>query len=466
MPRGKGIAAVTCAVGIALAATPARTATLFVDGSLPADCPAAYDPTARSCGSGAETAYADLAAAAAAAVAGDVVEIRAGTYEEPLVPANGGSEASPLVFRAYAAEEPVVANVDDPALRVIGLSWITIEGLTVQDSLGWARLESATHVVLRDNVFLRATATGTTGGVKLVDSSYCRLEGNRFEDGNDNVVVQHSDYNVVAGNTFVRGRHSLFSLRCGSFNVVRGNRFENPDQKAAEIYDCEGVSDAPYLLDATKRNLVEGNVFALTLGSDADHRYNGIQYAGQDGIVRFNVFHDCAGGGLNFQVYPDEALYNYGHRAYRNTFFANACHGLAASNDVSDDYHDNFALGNLLHANTGCAGEAEQLRIGNDVAVVLRDNAIVDVAPGFVDGTSRDLRLADGSPMIDAGPWLTRTVGAGSGTSLPVEDAAYFFDGSGIDGETGDLVQLEGSTERAVAIDVDVPGGRLTPTAP
>ena len=127
------------------------------------------------------------------------------------MPVHGGGEASPLVFRACAAEEPIVANVDDPALRVIDLSWITIEGLTVQDSLGWARLENATHVVLRDNVFLRATATGTTGGVKLVDSSYCRLEGNRFEDGNDNVVVQHSDYNVVAGNTFVRGRHSLFS---------------------------------------------------------------------------------------------------------------------------------------------------------------------------------------------------------------------------------------------------------------
>ena len=55
---------------------------------------------------------------------------------------------------------------------------------------------------------------------------------------------------LLEDNVFYRGRHSLLSVRCGDFNVFRGNRFDNPDQKSAEIYDCEGVSDAPYELDA------------------------------------------------------------------------------------------------------------------------------------------------------------------------------------------------------------------------
>ena len=50
--------------------------------------------------------------AANAAVAGDVVEIRAGVYRETVVPPNSGSVGAPVTFRAYNSESVTVSGAD------------------------------------------------------------------------------------------------------------------------------------------------------------------------------------------------------------------------------------------------------------------------------------------------------------------------------------------------------------------
>ncbi|EMR74678.1 Right handed beta helix region [Thermoplasmatales archaeon SCGC AB-540-F20] len=70
-----------------------------------------------------------------------------------------------------------------------------------------------------------------------------------------------------------------------------------------------------------------------------------------------------------------------------------------------------------------------------------RANASVNV--------SNDFNLASGSPAIDAGDWLTTTNGSGSGTTINLTDASYFFPGLptlGVDGDNifiGDDTNLE-----------------------
>jgi hypothetical protein len=470
-PPSRLVGALVLAGGAALSVTAlfatAQAATLYVDATLTSDCVGSYDVSARACGSGSEQAYATLAAAAAASQPGDEVRLREGTFGNPLSPSVSGTATDPITFRSHDGETATLSGISSPALQVINQSHLVIEGLAVDDVLGWGRLEGATHVVIRNNQFTQATATGTTGGLKLVQSDHNRIEDNLFEDGNDNVVVQESDHNLLVNNQFIQGRHSLLSVRCGNYNVFRGNSFHNADQKAAEIYDCEGVSDAPFLLDATKRNFFEGNVFEHTMASTESYRYNGIQYAGQDGVVRRNVFYDNLGGGLHFQVYSDEALVNNGHRAYHNTFHANRCFGLAASSTAtSSEYFGSIVKNCLLYENSDCAGQPPQVNIGNPEAVVLDSNAEVDTPPLFVDAQGRDYRLTDQSPMVDAAAFLTETVGAGSGTALPVADAAYFYDGNQIEGEQGDLIQLEGQSETVRIVAVDVAGKLLTVDEP
>ncbi len=438
------------------------TATLYVDRQIGSASCTNYSPSSRNCGGGSVRAFRTLAGAADAAVAGDVVHVRAGTYTERLIPGRSGTESQPITFAAAPGETATVRGASEPAIFIRGLSFIVIEGLVVSDVVGWARLEDSSNITLRKNRFTNATASGTTGGVKLVRSSGNRILDNTLEDGNDSIVIQESDRNLIQGNTLTIARHALLSLRCGNQNVIRGNTFSNPDQKALEIYDCEGVSDAPFKLDATKRNLVERNVISDTHGSSQDYRYNGIQYGGQQGIVRRNVFRDNAGGGVNFQYYRDESLYNNRNRVYHNTFYGNRCYGLVGASGNSGQFFDNRARNNILYRNTDCSGGGGQVSIENASQVILSDNAILTTAPGFVDEGRRDLRLAPGSPMIDAAAFLTTTTAAGSGSQLTVADASYFVDGFSIPGEAGDEIQLEGQTETARVVLVDLGANRLT----
>lgn len=52
--------------------------------------------------------------------------------------------------------------------------------------------------------------------------------------------------------------------------------------------------------------------------------------------------------------------------------------------------------------------------------------------PLMIDPEQGDFRLKEGSPCIDAGMELTRTIASGRGKTVEVEDALYFCDGWGI----------------------------------
>lgn len=75
-----------------------------------------------------------------------------------------------------------------------------------------------------------------------------------------------------------------------------------------------------------------------------------------------------------------------------------------------------------------------------------------------------DFHLTEESPCVDAGAFLTTTVGDGSGTLIPVDDAGYFIDGFGI--IDGDLIQLEEQTERARVTSIDYAANTLTVDGP
>ena len=84
--------------------------------------------------------------------------------------------------------------------------------------------------------------------------------------------------------------------------------------------------------------------------------------------------------------------------------------------------------------------------------------------PLFVDAANYDFQLSQTSPMIDAGDFLTViTSPSGSGNRITVADAIYFYDGSGIDGEQGDLIKLEnGKTARILDIDYSAGNNTIT----
>jgi hypothetical protein len=76
----------------------------------------------------------------------------------------------------------------------------------------------------------------------------------------------------------------------------------------------------------------------------------------------------------------------------------------------------------------------------------LRDDPLID------DPNNDSWELSDGSPCIDGGTWLTSTAGSGSGTSVTVDNARYFYWGYGL--TNGDFIKI-GSNPTVEVIDVN-----------
>ncbi len=434
---------------------------LYVDPALPEPC-GSYDPAMRRCTVGEQQAFPSLDAALARLAPGDVLWLRGGTYGQ-LAPPVSGTPAQPIVIRG-APGETVTVTSPEVGLWLVDRSHLRIADLAVSGVQGFGRLENSTGIVIDNLRFEGARASGTTGALKLVRSAGNRIVNSSFEDGSDLLLLQDkSDRNVIAGNRFHGASHSLLSIRCSSYNVLRKNRFANPEQKAAEIYDCEGVSDAPVRLDDSRRNLLEHNHFAGTAAAGSNYRYNAIQHGGQDTIVRYNLFTGNLGGGVNYQYYPEESLFVHGNRLYNNTFYANHCYAVIGQSGSSRRFYDNRVLNNAFFRNADCRGRiGRQTDIEDGRQVILLENGEFEEDPGFRDAAAGDFRPRAGSRLVDTGAFAAHARSDGEGVELIVDDANWFYDGFGIPGESGDLIAIEGQPSPVSIVHVDYASGTLT----
>jgi cysteine-rich repeat protein len=462
---------------------------IYVDGSLGSNCLGSYDVASRSCGGGTEVAYNTLVGAANVAVAGDVVPIRAGTYTQQLVPANSGTAGNYITFENYLSESVFIDTGTGMAIDISNRDYLILDGLRV-DGSSWLEARNSHNNIIRNCEFRNSPASGTTGNVRFIQSNNNRVMNSILDGANDNIVLIDSNYNVVEGNTITEGIHSVWGIRCGDFNIIRNNYFENSQQKIGEVYDCgSDTTQVPNSFDSTKHNVIEGNIFALTAPETLPERMsqgNGIQYGGQEGIIRNNIFYNNRGPPLGMQVYGDESLFNVNNRIYSNVFHQNTCGSIdlaSPDNAVSKNnimfsneacggggntqvlYRSPFPTNSIYDTNniigTAPGQNVFQMEFGGgdlDTLAFMQGQEAnilnnIEVIPGFVDAVGRDYNLLPGSPMIDAGTFLTTTSGASSGVSMAVADARYFFDGFGISGEVGDIIELDdGQTARILSI--------------
>jgi len=478
--------------------TSAMAATLYVDNQLESDCQGTYSIANRDASGSDGDAYDTIQEAANVAIAGDTVLIREGTYNGRLIPANSGSPGSYITFRNYETEVVTIVTGSSIAIDISDRSYIILEGLNVDQSR-WLEARNSHYNVLRNNSFTNSLATGTTGNVRFISSTHNQILNNVIFEGNDNLLLIDSNYNLVEGNTITEAGHSIWGIRCGDYNVIRNNFFSNTQQKIGEVYDCgDDTSAVANSFDSTKHNLIEDNVFADTSYYYSTSGGNGIQYAGQNGILRGNIFYEN-NVGLGMQIYSDEALYNRYNRVYHNVFYNNGCGGISANGGSTNNiYKNNILFENKGRSGGDCAGVSPAQIIyrgtlggflfeGNNIVNQVAGESViqqfsgganslsyfesnypsvfsnnVEFDPDFVDPANYDFDLNPTSPMIDAGVFLTYTTSAGSGLSMQVQDAGYFYDGFGMSGEVGDLIQLSGQTAAARIVDVDYDTDTLT----
>jgi hypothetical protein len=497
---------------------PLSAQSIYVDGQLSTDCSGNYSVVNRNCSGSDGDAYKRIKTAANIAMAGTSVLIREGNYTEQLNPQNSGTEENYISYKNYGNEKVELSgSVLSPAIWIVNQDYIKIEGLIIRDVERWLNALGSNHLVIKNNVFERAKGFGSSKtGVFLQSCNFTIFSDNSLHDSTqDNLAFVDCNYSLVERNRITKATHVLWVFKCSNFNVVKNNYFENELQKIGEIYDCEnagyGNEDYPKLnsYDDTKYNVVEGNIFAHTPSSGNASPYAGIQYAGQNGIIRNNVFYECTGPPISLSIYGGEAANNYGNRIYQNVFYKNDFGGIRIANSIVGKakfydqkiknnifYNNRFVkndnrwtwyseldnkpiqiytsrLDNVLFDNNNIFGanndEVYLISYGvrnstsNEPLMPLswwelnRSDFIKNslrVEPKFTDPLNREFKLMADSPMIDAGVFLTNTANVGLNSKvMKVADSGWFTDGFGI--VAGDVIQLDGQLDRAIILSID-----------
>jgi PKD repeat protein len=437
----------------------------------------------------------DLPTANANLQAGDTAIMRGGDYADGggIAPARSGTGGSPIVYQAFVGETPRIYKTKKGTPTGVNLesrSYIMIDGITAQNCSYWIRALQSTGITIKNCHFTDSPNWESSRLRNMGD--YLYIGNCSFTNGTDNVTVEGGNYHLIENNTFDTASHTLLVFMGVKNSVIRGNYFRNPIQKCEEVFSTRDTQWPPPAR-TSEYLVIEDNEYALASGPQ--HDWAGIQYSGNNSIVRRNVFHDC-GVAIDVTTYPDdqqEAWYNEHNRYYHNTFYKNGylLDGVALyfGRDPTLWCGDQVFVNNMLFLNesersgtspsdqvvfgwntaptdgTFYYNDLFYTQTGQDLFGALSPQANWTLAefeaaypataannmeanPQMVDPNNGNFTLQPGSPCIDAGGPLTRTTSAGSGTVIPVADALYFSDGKGI--VDPDVIRV-GGVQRTIA---------------
>jgi len=121
--------------------------------------------------------------------AGDTVYIRAGTYQEQVVPKNSGSAGSYITYSAYSGEKPVIdgtsitlSTEQEGLFNIVNKSYIKVSGLTIKNSgpnedTNGIFADNSSYITIEKNY----TYNTVSSGIGVWDSSNITIDGNEVE---------------------------------------------------------------------------------------------------------------------------------------------------------------------------------------------------------------------------------------------------------------------------------------------
>ncbi len=430
---------------------------------------------------------------------GDTVYIRKGTYSESIRPGNSGTEDLRITYKAYQDERVLLSGVT-VAVNLKTLAYITVDGIDIEKVDRYVAFDSCHHAWIANGTFDNHNSPeGWPVGIIFKNNSHhnkiynCTIGRVGYCTSNDDKggvmtigvwsdTLDHCDYNLLENNVFFYGGHHIIEV-VGSYNIIRNNYFHNEEWMDCEQTETGGICGNRLIIIGynprqVNRNLIEGNRFAFSGVPPDGNTSSGINLRTPHHIVRNNVFYYNDGPGFGISTMDSTYDARFIH-VYNNTLYHN---GFVLLSGV-----EIWKQGGMLIAKHGNSTPTTNLSIKNNLLYdnkadpivfyyVERDSQVVEgnweksEDPQFKDITSNvdpfistlpDFNLQQTSPCIDSGVFLTRINSPdGSGTQFQVEDAGYFTDGWGV--IAGDLIQLEGQTERVRITNVDYTTNTLT----
>ena len=373
-------------------------------------------------------------------VAGDTVYIKAGTYNERVVPQNSGSPNNYITYAAYPGETVTIdgTGVDLPEwtalFDITGKAYIKVSGLRVTNArvnphnLG-IQSDTSSHIIIEKNY----VSNTNDSGIGIWSSSDVTVDENEVErpcqaEWNEGISVGGTDVFEVKNNLVHHGPKEGICIKDGSSN---GKVFGN------EVHHTARVG---FYVDAQD-----------------EHTY-GIEVYG-------NVSHDCVENGFalasevgglleNIKVYNNVA-YNNGWCGLQVTSCCVATHPMSNIQIVNNTFYNNgvqwggglyienpSAQGVVIRNNLCSQNLTFQIAVNQDVPVAhysadhnlidgfrddsaeIRGTDYVEGDPQFVNASEADFHLQESSPAIDKGSPLDAPVNDYEGNIRP-QGAGY-----------------------------------------
>jgi parallel beta-helix repeat protein len=405
------------ALAFLVSAAPAAALDLWVDQA----SPTCSDTLARD-QVGAATPWCTLAVAANGARAGDTVHVLPGRYLGTVRPAASGTADARIRYVAAGSGVTVDGNGASVGLKLIGVSWLTFDGMTITGAASQGvYLDAATGVTLSNLVVvgngghgiqLRATATTVTGST-ITGNGIAGIQ----ELAGSSVNVYRA--NVITGN----GKDGYpytgdgIQLNGEGASVIGNTITDNGDPGPYE----HGI----YAASTSTGYLIESNTLSANAGSN-------IKAAGADGTIRYNRLSDSRLGIVfSDNPRPVSAYYNVIAGRFQHAVFFTTGQSAAQAR-----------LWNNTIVQTGrltASGDASAVFINAATLADIRNNLICYTNPDnlgialWLNDTSRvDLLLSDDNWLCSTDPGRRSFAWNGSRTSLDAWRAASGQDGTSI----------------------------------
>jgi len=357
--------------------------------------------------------------AADSLTAGETVYVRAGTYEERVIPRNSGAAGEYITYAAYPGE---TATIDGASLVIPewgGLfdltdrQYIRVSGLRIVNAgptehNPGINMDGAAHVLIEDNYVYHTSDSG----ILVWNSRDVIVDGNEVEEAcyggfNESISVGVTDGFEVRNNHVHHSRKEGICAKDGSSN---GRIYRN------EVHDTEAVgfyvdAQARYthdidVFDNVAHDVVEdGFAVASEVGGLLENvrLYNNIAY--HNGWVGIDVS-DCC-----IETHPLSNIQIVNNTLYNNGWEWGG--GIVVLNAQAE--------GVVIRNNICCENLSFQIAVGADLLeerVTVDHNLIhgfrdgedeiygaepVEGDPRFVDSVGGNFHLAAGSPAIDTG---------------------------------------------------------------
>lgn len=395
--------------------------------------------------------------------------------------------------RTYENDNPANHTIysiklNTQGIKLIDKDYITIKGITVKYVAKFADvMQGSDHVTFEDNTFNFAFGYGA---IDIRESDYFIFRNNIIRGAGsipahtaEAISFINADYALIENNDISYFGHNGISMATTRYCIIRNNYIHHGFGKNALIKGWDSLTN----VFEHNRSDDSPNADAVKDKHYADHA--GIAIGGKHSIVRFNRYLNNSVA-MDFTTIINDPTYTSPHhRVYHNVAYGsvptrNHVHGgimfyldqqrdvkivnnILAENVSGSEKSSGVDVEPSVPSQLGFANAAFIAKINpeieynilwssvntdklfdkqsiNSFQSAYPNNAKKNIGQNpMLMSTSKtypDFKLRSGSPAIDAGRFLTTTIGNYSGNTVTVKDARFFIDGFGI--TTGDKIKV------------------------